>query len=82
MLSIVGSFDFLQVEKLWANKDELFINNSIDLSNVIKVDSAGIAFLVIWAKNLSGTKLHIKSMPLEAKHLVELFKVTELFDLD
>lgn len=82
MTNITGSLNYEKVEELWAIRGELFKEKALDLSNVVSVDSAGISFLVIWAKNLKGEKLTVKAMPNEAKHLVDLFKVSELFDLE
>lgn len=81
MTNITGSLNYEKVEELWGIRNELFKEKELDLANVANVDSAGVSFLVIWAKNLKGEKLTVKSMPNEAKHLIDLFRVTELFNL-
>lgn len=66
---------------LWNNRNELFTENTIDLNKIKKVDSAGIAFLVLWAKSTSSGKLSLISAPESAINLIKLFKLENMFEL-
>lgn len=79
MEKLSGKLDQRSVEKLWERKDVIFSSDGADLTDVTSVDSAGVAFLTLWAKNCPSGKLHIRNMPEDAVKLVHLFRTEPLF---
>lgn len=79
MFAIEENIDVKFVEKNWTQRKKIFIEERVKLSDNVSIDSAGLAFLVLWAKELEQKKLHIVGAPRELVKLVETFKVTELF---
>lgn len=79
MEKLSGKLDQRSVEKLWERKDVIFSSDGADLTEVTSVDSAGVAFLTLWAKNSPAGKLHIRNMPDDAVKLVHLFHTEPLF---
>jgi phospholipid transport system transporter-binding protein len=79
MEKLSGKLDQRSVEKLWERKDAIFSSDGADLTEVTSVDSAGVAFLTLWAKNSPAGKLHIRNMPEDAVKLVHLFHTEPLF---
>ncbi|MGN1393198.1 MAG: hypothetical protein ACI4V7_03955 [Succinivibrionaceae bacterium] len=66
------------VEKYWLDKETIFQYRIVDLSNVIKVDSSGIAFLVHWSKARTQD-LVILNANSSTISLINLFKIASLF---
>ena len=79
MEKLSGKLDQRSVEKLWERKDAIFSSDGADLTDVTSVDSAGVAFLTLWAKNCPSGKLRIRNMPEDAVKLVHLFHTEPLF---
>ncbi len=79
MYVITDVLNATKVEQLWQTRTEIFQHDSVDLSQVAKIDSAGISFLVLWARQQKDGILTVKSMPEDAVHLVQLFKVAQMF---
>ncbi|SFP61202.1 phospholipid transport system transporter-binding protein [Ruminobacter amylophilus] len=80
-MKIEGALDFNSVEKLWKDRKTLFSDSVADLSSVDKIDSAGISFLVLWAKEHEN-RLRIIKPPKEAINLIKLFKLNDLFSVE
>ena len=80
MEKLSGKLDHISVETLWEQKDNLFKSGEADLSEVTGVDSAGAAFLVLWAKNSPSGKLAVTNMPEDAVKLMHLFRTEPLFE--
>ena len=80
MEKLSGKLDHISVETLWERKDSLFKSGEADLSEVTGVDSAGAAFLVLWAKNSPSGKLAVTNMPEDAVKLMHLFRTEPLFE--
>jgi len=80
MEKLSGKLDHISVETLWERKDSLFKSGEADLSEVTGVDSAGAAFLVLWAKNSPSGKLAVTNMPEDAIKLMHLFRTEPLFE--
>ena len=82
-MRLSGVIDARQVSELWRRRDELFAHNELDLSEVSHVDSAGLAFLVKWAKSLQqlGERLRLNGASSRLGKLIELYAVEPLFDL-
>ncbi len=79
MKSLSGTLDAKLVEKLWDNREDYFKENEVDLSGISRLDSAGMAFLVLWAKATPEKKLKIHNPPKDAENLLKLFHVAPLF---
>ena len=85
-MKLNGCLDCNTVERLWKDKSSIFTAKEVDLTDVSKIDSSGIAFLVIWSRGIiesSGEveRLRLKNHPQEAVNLITLFKVKELFEI-
>lgn len=79
MFAIEENVDVKFVEKNWTNRKKIFIEEQVKLSDNVSIDSAGLAFLVLWSKELGQKKLQIIGAPRELVKLVDTFKVTDLF---
>lgn len=69
------------VPKLWKEREELFTSDAVTFAKDAAVDSAGIAFLVQWAKHQQHDKLIIKNAPANALQLIKTFRLQDLFDV-
>lgn len=81
MQEMQGAMTVKTVPELWEQRSRLFAEGIVSLSGVSAVDSAGIAFLVQWAKARPGRRLILKGAPENALRLIETFKLQELFEL-
>ncbi len=70
------------VPTLWEQRQTLFAQSSADLSALQAIDSAGIAFLVQWAKAQPASKLRLTAPPERALRLIRTFKLEPLFELN
>lgn len=69
------------IPKLWSKRQQIFKDKEISLAEK-NVDSAGLAFLVTWSKNLgNGERLVVKNVSDEIKRLIYVFNISEYFDL-
>lgn len=66
------------VPALWQERHTLFKEDSVDLGSLKEVDSAGIAFLVQWAKALPQGYLTLVNAPEAALKLVATFRLEDL----
>jgi phospholipid transport system transporter-binding protein len=82
-MKLTGNLDASQVSSWWPERIELFQQNSIDVSSVNKIDSAGVAFLVKWAQacQRDNQRLSIQGASPELVQLISLYGVSALFDL-
>ena len=82
-MKLSGVLDAEQVATLWQQRETLFAHAELDLEAVSQVDSAGLAFLVKWAKfrQQVGGKLRLHGVTPRLSKLVELYAVEPLFDL-
>lgn len=69
------------VPQLWEQRTEIFAISVADLSQLKEIDSAGIAFLVQWAKARTPQRLQLRAVPERARRLIQTFKVEPLFEL-
>lgn len=74
------SFD--TVPALWQKRETLFKQSQIDLKDTTRVDVAGIALLVQWAKALPQGKLKIVHAPTCALNLINTYRLSQLFNLE
>ncbi len=78
----VRHFDKLTVDTvpmLWKQRNEIFSADGADLSGS-EVDSAGVAFLVRWAKSLHGGKLKLAGCSPDVLKLISVFELKPLFE--
>ena len=82
-MKLSGVLDAEQVATLWQQRAALFAHEELELESVSQVDSAGLAFLVKWAKfrQQAGGKLRLHGVTPRLSMLVELYAVEPLFDL-
>jgi phospholipid transport system transporter-binding protein len=82
-MKLTENLDASQVAIWWPERIALFQQNSIDVSSVNKIDSAGVAFLVKWAQacQLDNQRLSIQGASPELVQLISLYGVSALFDL-
>lgn len=71
----------VEVTSLWAKRDEIFKADVLDLKDNKIIDSAGIAFLVQWAKTTPQKRLTILNGSSNVQSLIKVFKVGPLFEL-
>lgn len=76
-----GALTVKTVPALWEKRAEIFKDNSVDLGQVSEIDSAGVAFLVQWAKAQPERRLTLKGAPDNALRLIKTFKLSKLFEL-
>lgn len=77
----IKELSFNTAASLWKQKDELFKLNELDLQGV-KIDSAGIALLVQWAKATQNQKLKLKNVTQSALNLIGTYRLGCLFEIE
>ena len=80
-MNVLQKLTVKTVPKLWKEREELFMSDSVMFAQDASVDSAGIAFLVQWAKHQKNNKLIIKNVPENALQLIKTFRLQDLFDV-
>lgn len=73
--------DSKSVPALWERRAEIFKADRVDLKDTREIDSAGIAFLVQWAKALPQGRLTILNAPDNAVRLIATFKLQPLLQV-
>lgn len=73
--------DSNSVPSLWDRREEIFKGTSVDLKETREIDSAGIAFLVQWAKALPQGRLEVLNAPDNAVRLIATFKLQPLLQV-
>lgn len=71
----------VEVPMLWEQRTQLFGQNELDLAKTEAVDSAGIAFLVQWAKAQPQKQLKLSHVSTSVKALIKTFRLEPLFVL-
>ncbi len=70
------------VPKLWEQRNRLFKEKEVSLSRV-NIDSAGLAFLVCWSKQLGNEKkLILRNASDDVKRLINIFNLSNYFKFD
>ncbi len=77
-----GPLTVKTVPALWQQRRELFKDDCTDLRGVDEIDSAGVAFLVQWAKAQPLGRLSLYNVPENALKLIKTFKLDPLFELN
>lgn len=80
-MNVLQKLTVKTVPNLWKEREELFMSDSVMFAQDASVDSAGIAFLVQWAKHQKNNKLIIKNVPENALQLIKTFRLQDLFDV-
>ena len=80
-MNVLQKLTVKTVPKLWKEREELFMSDSVMFAQDASVDSAGIAFLVQWAKHQKHNKLIIKNAPENSLQLIKTFRLQDLFDV-
>ena len=83
-MTLTGAIDTRQVSLWWSDREALFAESELMLHAVTSVDSAGLAFLVKWAKALQarGGCLRLHGGPQQLQRLLTLYGVEALFELE
>lgn len=69
----------VEVAALWPQRERIFAHNEVDLAQNQVVDSAGIAFLVQWAKHTQENKLTLHHASHNVRSLITTFHLEPLF---
>ncbi|MCR5084471.1 MAG: STAS domain-containing protein [Succinivibrionaceae bacterium] len=73
------------VPGLWARRESLFAETSLDLGGLEAIDSAGVAFLVHWTKAIKArdpdATLTLEHVPGQAMRLINTFRLNRFFEL-
>lgn len=77
----VEKLTHVEVTQLWESREEIFKQDQVDLRGIKLVDSAGIAFLVQWAKSLPQKKLILIHSTHNVRSLIKTFHLEPLFEL-
>lgn len=70
-----------QLASYWAQREQLFTHNRVDLSGLREIDSIGLAFLVQWSQSLAADArpLTLYTPPASFYPLADLYGVGEFF---
>jgi anti-anti-sigma factor len=83
-MKLSGDIDTASLLHYWPDREQLFAESEVHLDAVKLVDSAGLAFLVQWAKArlAAGSRLRLLSVPTQLQRLITMYGVGPLFDCD
>lgn len=77
----VDTLTHVEVSNLWEKREEIFKADKVDLQGLKRVDSAGVAFLVQWAKSRPEQKLILVHSSQNVRALIQTFRLSPLFIL-
>lgn len=82
-MKLTGNLDAARVTQLWAERADLFQQHEINVNEISKIDSAGIAFLVKWGQACHARNecLIVQGVSSEFCQLIALYGVEPLFKL-
>lgn len=82
-MKLAGSLNADWAASNWRQQAQLFAQNEVDLTEVVRLDSAGLALLVKWGKAClaRGGRLQVQGADDNFLKLASLYGVAELFDL-
>ncbi|MHA7002487.1 STAS domain-containing protein [Aeromonas schubertii] len=80
-MKLSGDLQGEQVRRLWAIRDQWWQDETMDLRELIAIDSAGVAIMVKWAKAVRerGQTPTLIGMPDDFDKLATLYGVAGLF---
>ena len=73
---------FTTVPKLWKQRGEIFKNSVFDMQNIRKIDAAGAAYLVQWAKSLDNKKIKLLNVSQTAVNLITTYRLNEILEIE
>lgn len=73
---------FANVPQLWKQRESFFKNSVFDMKNIRKIDAAGAAFLVQWAKTQDNKKIKLLNVSKTAVNLISTYKLNEIFEIE
>ncbi|MGN0893951.1 MAG: lipid asymmetry maintenance protein MlaB [Succinivibrio sp.] len=74
---------FDTVPKLWDERNTIFMDDTLDLSELENIDASGIAFLIKWSKSKAADKkLKLIHIPAFMMNLINTYKVNDLFEIE
>lgn len=73
---------FANVHQLWKQRESFFKNSVFDMKNIRKIDAAGAAFLVQWAKTQENKKIKLLNVSKTAVNLISTYKLNEIFEIE
>ncbi|WP_409420937.1 STAS domain-containing protein [Pseudaeromonas sp. ZJS20] len=82
-MKLEGSLNAAWAASSWRQQAQLFAQAEADLTEVVRLDSAGLALLVKWSQSClaRGERLRILGADDNFLKLASLYGVAELFDL-
>ena len=86
-ISISGDLDFQSVPELCQNSAKLFSAQTalrIDLTDVNRCDSSGVALLVEWLRQArsGGQRLEFVNIPMQMQAIIQVTDLEELLPLE
>ena len=73
---------FATVPKLWKQRDEIFRKSVFDMQNIKKIDAAGAAYLVQWAKTLDNKKIKLLNVSQTAVNLITTYRLNDILEIE
>ncbi len=73
---------FATVPALWKQRDEIFKNPVFDMKDITKIDAAGAAYLVQWAKTLDSKKIKLLNVSQSAVNLITTYRLNEILQIE
>ena len=82
-MNFTGRLTGETVPGYWKNRRELFSSAEADFRGLEAIDSAGLAFLVKWAKAVAagGGKLRLLNPTEQLSSIIGIYRVGDLFEL-
>jgi len=82
-MKLEGSLNAAWAASSWRQQAQLFAQREADLTEVVRLDSAGLALLVKWGQacQARGSRLRILGANDNFLKLASLYGVAELFEL-
>ncbi|MDO2948200.1 STAS domain-containing protein [Aeromonas simiae] len=83
-MKLSGNLQGEQVKRLWEIRQQWWQDESMDLCEVLTLDSAGIALMVKWGKAVRerGAIPLLTSVPDDFTKLATLYGVADLFSIE
>ena len=73
---------FATVPLLWKQRETIFKDSVFDMQNIKKIDAAGAAYLVQWAKSHENKKIKLLNVSKTAVNLITTYRLNEIFEIE
>ncbi len=73
---------FATVPELWKHREKMFSESVFDMQNIKKIDAAGAAYLVQWAKSQDNKKIKLLNVSKSAVNLISTYRLNEIFEIE